>query len=148
MSEQKPLCPYCGAEMKIHVHEFYDGAYCSGYALCPECGSYSPSIAGDISKEQLHDEVKAAALRHPLQKPLTLEELHALIDAGEEAVTYCEAKDDPQTYACIWYDGKSVDRDAEAIDSGLLVYEHYGIDWRAWANRPTDEARAAAPWEE
>lgn len=148
MSERKALCPYCGAEMKIMVHEFYDGAYCSGYAYCPKCGSYGPSIAGDVSKEQLHDEVKAAALRRPLQKPLTLEELHALIDAGDEVVIYCEARDDDRAYVHICAGELIISSDGDIIAKDRLVYSNYGKIWRAWAAMPTDEERAAAPWEE
>ena len=82
-----------------------------------------------------------------LQKPLTVEELHALIDAGDEAVIYCESKDDPQTYAHIVFGGRVIDREAESVDARRLVYPHYRKHWRAWVSRPTDEERAAAPWE-
>lgn len=143
-----PRCPYCGAGMKIMVHEFYDGAYCSGYAYCPKCGSYGPSLAGDISKEQAHDEIKEAALRRPLQKPLTLEEMRALIDTDDDVVTYCEGLDDPHTYATIWYLGSYVDRAGGPSNNRILAWDKYGKRWRAWAQRPTDEEREAAPWEE
>lgn len=82
-----------------------------------------------------------------LQKPLTAEELHALIDAGNEAVIYCESKTDPETYAAILYAGKAIDRFGCSEDSDRLSFETYGILWRTWAQRPTQEERASAPWE-
>lgn len=83
----------------------------------------------------------------PMQKPMKLRELHALINAGEDVAVYCEAKDDDHTYATIFFDGKRIDRDGDAIDNEDLTWFTYGIRWRAWAARPTDEERAAAPWE-
>lgn len=84
----------------------------------------------------------------PMQKPLTLREFRVMINAHEETITYCEAKNDPQTYAHICYDGKVIDGHAETVTDSQFVYAHYGRLWRAWASRPTDEERAAAPWEE
>jgi hypothetical protein len=51
-------------------------------------------------------------------------------------------------YATIIFDGKTFDREGEAPGVEHLSFETYGIFWRAWAARPTDEERAAAPWEE
>lgn len=86
---------------------------------------------------------------HPaLQKPLTLEELEALITAGEDVAVYCEAKGDPHAYATIFCNGKTVDPFGDMIDACDLVFVRYGISWRAWASRPTDEERAAAQWED
>lgn len=149
MSEQKPMCPYCGAEMKIVVNELYDGAFCCGYAYCPKCGSYGPSLAGDISKEQAHDEVKAATLRRPLQKPLTLEELN------ECDIFYIEFRDlNEGNFIPVQFS-------PESHFKGMLTYHrpgwatHFSVEmfgcgryWRCWASRPTIEERAAAPWEE
>lgn len=81
-------------------------------------------------------------------KPMTLEELHALIDAGDEVVIYCEARDDDRAYVHICAGELIISSDGDIIAKDRLVYATYGKTWRAWASRPTDEERAAAPWEE
>ena len=142
MIEKNVMCPYCGAEMQIMVHGFYDGAYCSGYAYCPKCGSYGPSLAGDISKEQLHDEVKAATLRRPLQNPLTW------ADAMTLGVVWLE--DNDKTICIPALVGHLVDDGIELFTRFRTIkpmMSDYGKRWRAWASSPTDEERAAAPWE-
>lgn len=83
-----------------------------------------------------------------MQKPLTKEELRGLIAAGHEVVIFCETKYDSQTYATIIYDGKMFDRYGETPGVKHMNFETYGKTWRAWATMPTEEERAAAPWEE
>lgn len=95
--------------------------------------------------EKMANEQKDPAIR----KPMTLEELHALIDSGEEAVIYCETEDDAANlYGTILYGGRIYDRYGEAPSPDHIRYETYGKTWRAWASRPTDEERQAAPWED
>ena len=95
----------------------------------------------------LYNELDDARKTPALQKPLTLEALEALITAGEDVAVYCEAKGDPHAYATIFCNGKYIDPYGDVNDACILVYQHYGKTWRAWASRPTDEERAAAPWE-
>lgn len=83
-----------------------------------------------------------------LQKPITLAELEALIAAGEDVAVYCEADNDPHAYATILFGGQAINPNGDKINACDLVYFHYGKTWRAWASRPTDEERAAAPWME
>ena len=85
--------------------------------------------------------------RKEYQKPLTLHELLEMIGPGLEAVTFCEGKSFGQTYATIWIGGRVID--ALGIEpKESISFDSYGKTWRAWAARPTDEERAAAPWEE
>lgn len=145
----KPMCPYCGETMKIHADEFYNGSFAIGYAYCPACGSYGPTVkaATDEAVKRIRDDVKAAAMRRPLQKPLTRAELEALIESGPEIVTYCEARDGDRTFANIWIAYSVID--VIGIEQKEnICFESYGKTWRAWSQRPTDEERAAAPWEE
>lgn len=149
MKQSEPKCPYCGETMKIHVSELYEGSFAVGYAVCPACGSYGPSVksATDEGVKRIHDDVKADVMRRPIQKPLPFHEFLDLIGPGHEVVTFCEAKGDDRTYASIWIDDKVVDGDGISPRDNIS-YETYGKLWRAWATRPTDEERAAAPWEE
>lgn len=99
-------------------------------------------------KYALYEKMVNADGKPVIQKPMTLGELHALIDAGTEAVAWSESKEDPEIYAAIFYDGRTIDRFAHYLDSSDLCFSAYGKTWRCWASRPTDEERAAAPWEE
>lgn len=141
MKQSAPKCPYCGSEMS------YECTYESGLAYsCKNCWSESPFIKykdGEDTKALCYE----AAMRRPLQKPLTLEELKALIDPGDEVVTYCEAKGAERTYANIWTGDLVIDV-VEYEHKNSVCFENYGKIWRAWTTRPTDEERAAAPWEE
>ena len=96
----------------------------------------------------LFNELDDARKTPALQKPLELAELEALIAAGEDVAVYCEAKNDPHAYATILCNGKCIDLNGDMIDACDLVFFRYNIGWRAWAQRPTDEERAAAPWED
>lgn len=166
MSEQKPLCPYCGSTMTLRTSDnrptvppanpsYWECAKDWQFVAYYTCECCSMRTGTTIKAPQAHKSSMEAAIiaaykeamARPLQKPLTLQDLHALIDAGEEAVVYCEATDDPEVYGNIFYNGKSIDRHAESVDVRLLVYENYGKTWRAWAARPTREERAAALWE-
>lgn len=141
MIHNEPKCPYCGGTMILEVCHRRGLSY-----ACPACWSESPFVkyedGGHMGALCLE-----AAMRRPIQKPLTLEELKALIDAGKEAVTYCEAHGDNNTYANIWI-GNSVIDIIGVYQVENISFESYGKTWRAWASRPTDEERAAAQWEE
>lgn len=87
------------------------------------------------------------ALDKPMQKPLTKREFRTLMFADEDVAVYCEAKGDTHAYATILFDGNSVDREGDICDDDDLVWHSYGVEWRAWATRPTDEERSTAAWE-
>jgi hypothetical protein len=137
--------------MKTFTRTIYNTILAHGYAMCPECRSTSPRVVPediwDIEGDELTEAVKEAAMRRPLQKPLTLHELLEMIGPGLEAVTFCEGKSFGQTYATIWIGGQVIDcLGIEPKEN--ISFDSYGKTWRAWAARPTDEERAAAPWEE
>lgn len=143
MKQSAPKCPYCGTTMILERR-----CSMSMFYSCPntKCLSFSPSVRrkdGEDTPALCYE----AAMRRPLQKPLTLEELKALIDPGDEVVTYCEGISFCQTYATIWIDGQVIDALGLHPKENISFYS-YGKTWRAWATRPTDEERAAAPWEE
>lgn len=141
MSQVEPKCPYCGTVMILERGHERGLSY-----ACPNCWSESPFIqykdGGDTEALSLE-----AALRRQPNKPLTLEGLHSLIGPGDEVVTYCEAKGAERTYANIWTGDLVIDV-VGYEHKNSVCFENYGKTWRAWATRPTDEERAAAPWEE
>ncbi len=156
--KNEPKCPYCGAIMSFEADS------CHVWMKCPFCLSDAPKVEkpdvpnADFSAigwaiywSKCEEIAKKAAMYRPdrvLLPLLTLKELRALIDAGKEAVIYCETKYDPQTYATIIYDGKMFDRYGKTTGVKHMNFGTYGKTWRAWATRPTEEERAAAPWEE
>lgn len=143
MKQPEIKCPYCGTTMilerRCSMGMFYN---------CPNsnCLSVSPYVRrkdGEDTPALCYE----AALRRPRQNPLTLHELLEMIGPGLEAVTFCEGKSFGQTYATIWIGGRVID--ALGIEpKENISFDSYGKTWRAWATRPTDEERAAAPWEE
>lgn len=108
--------------------------------------TYSDMIDG--LKAIFEDLVDEQLAKSALQKPLELAQLEALIAAGEDVAVYCEAKNDPHAYATILFAGQVISPNGDKINTCDLVYFHYGQTWRAWAQRPTNEERAAAPWED
>lgn len=137
----KPMCPWCGREM--HLFSRTPLKEPPFWYNCPDEHCFGSAPVAMTKEEAL-----VVALRRPLQKPLELAELEAMIAAGEDVAVYCEAKVDPHAYATIFCNGKCIDLDGDMIDACDLVFFRYNIGWRAWAQRPTDEERAAAPWED
>ena len=88
------------------------------------------------------------ALDKPLHKPLTLEE------ANRAPWVYFEERPNGSIeydiYPCIvnYRIGYSF-VDIEHMYRGNVDYKtnDYGVIWRCWASRPTDEERSAAAWE-
>lgn len=68
----------------------------------------------------------------PMQKPLTHKEAEDLLQSGVR----------------VWTEERGYYEEPEGVNSGYLETEGYGTRWRCWASEPTDEERAAAPWEE
>lgn len=145
----KPKCPRCGREMIVPVYWDYFNKTWTACCRCNDCDvRWHTSYFTGETKEEAAEKACVASIRSPLQKPLELAELEALIAAGEDVAVYCEAKNDPHAYATILFAGQVISPNGDKINTCDLVYFHYGQTWRAWAQRPTNEERAAAPWED
>ena len=89
------------------------------------------------------------ALDKPMQKPLTLEE------ANRTSWVYFEEKDNGpiknDIWPCvIWSRGPGYSFvDIDHLYRKMIYFktDDYGVVWRCWASRPTDEERSAAAWE-
>lgn len=75
----------------------------------------------------------------PLQKPLTAEEMIARVYAGHPV--YVEERRDDDAF-----NGYALAEDVE--DAVNYMMDEYGIGFRCWISKPTDEERASAPWKE
>ena len=88
-------------------------------------------------------------LDKPMQKPLTLEE------ANRASWVYFEEKDNGpikhDIWPCvIWSRGPGYSFvDIDHLYRKMIYFktDDYGVVWRCWASRPTDEERSAAAWE-
>ena len=74
----------------------------------------------------------------PMQRPLTHKEAEDRLNSGDPV--WHEERDD---LYC-----KSHWIAPDGINNGWLDSNMYGFSWRCWASRPTEEERAAAPWED
>lgn len=98
------------------------------------------AYAAATSDKRLADELYKWVGK-PMRKPLTLNQVNIY-----EEIVWIEFRNFPQAYG--WRAG--VD---DAMRWVRRVYRQmsnpvYGVHYRLWACRPTDEEREAAPWEE
>ena len=130
---KEPICPYCGCEM------VYPAMGCQ--YECPHCGSKGPD-----SNDQEEAYAETMQRYAPPEKPLTLDEIFndpvwfelKTINNSLMLVDIVPAFSDPGNKAEIEFLGKS--------QHAMLPYNHYGMSWRCWAHKPTDEERGAAKW--
>ena len=140
----KIFCPWCGTEMEIKTVEHHG----ADSFLYPEegrkplwnawtnCLNYNCEAEGPIvvefeSEQEAIKAARAAALRRytPPLKPMTLEE------ATERR--------------SVWYEKIGFEpREIREYGLGLTPpRENYGVTWRCWLHKPTDEERNAVEWE-
>ena len=126
----KVYCPYCGNQMTQVIESLAHRYWCTN------CYSQSPT---GLTAEEAY----AAAIRRPLQKPLTIEGV--------------------KTQIAVWVEEKTNGSQpvlAEIIDTFTSTFSYdglvchmsfytadYGKTWRCWAMKPTEEERSAAKWE-
>jgi hypothetical protein len=132
----KPMCPYCGMEMRL---EYYNDGI--SFA-CHNCWSESPFVRFR-GGEDVRNLCYEAAMRRPAQKPLTWEEIpdHKLI--------FMELRGIDKPIPSILR--QTMDNQAwYTMESGCVFtfdMDELGKRWRPWEREPTEEERAAAPWE-
>ena len=167
----KILCPWCKQEIEIRIcdaegnipldQDTYKKNPWSGLFYClyhPDKMDHPCPIA-TFKDEPLgknlydsEDEAYAAAIRRPLQKPLTLKEACE----SEEPCVYMETIDSDAIEAVrVIEDGKNAYGETTyctyMLDDDNLNWEaerRYGKTWRCWATKPSEEERSAAKWEE
>ena len=130
-------CPYCGGEMKHRTEKVVDWAEVYRHNLKCECGATSPYA------DNLINAVKMAGLR-PAKKPMTCSEVITLDVAWLEDIDKQEVI---PAFPTLIYDRNMMFFKSANTDIITAKRGEYGIRWRAWASRPTDEERDAAPWE-
>ena len=135
MSE--PMCPRCGKAMTLNTGRYtFNEMY---WAEFRHCGWTSPTEMKKTQEAAIEASRVTASKR--LFKPLTLTEVLA-----HEGRVWIEFR--VFTTANGWVDGV-----AEAMSWVDRAYKgmrnpEYGAHYRMWPCKPTEEERAAAPWEE
>lgn len=152
-----PICPWCGSEMFVtYYNRLMAFGHCQ-YACA--CGATAPVICVEYAKPKdwdgIEEKAYAAAMNHPISKPLTWEQL-------------------TETDNSVWFDNgvalrpmmithsKSWSLEMNEIVYGVhhsfgpfvpglgylpLPIKDYGRTWLCWRNKPaTDDRRAA--WKE
>ena len=122
-----------------------------------KCKWKSPVELGDSEGEAI-ERAYAAAMRRPLQKPLTIEEIRSLpcpFDLNVPPFFWIETRDYIHFCVSQWFSFSSLIEICKLEKPGeIYAYPHplrqykYGVDFRAWWKRPTDEECAAAEWDE
>ena len=143
-----PRCPYCGAEMELCT-------FCPQAAyLCPDCKSRAPMIDMDWQAKasnannwsRIDRLAQKAALRRPLQKPLTFEEVLRLPDDGGNYPLHILFRDGVTTWALKYSLLRNIDlTDPDTVERIRGIYGH---DYLLYRGEITDSERAAAQWEE
>lgn len=147
-SNEKIICPYCGAEMEIKTAKYGQGAL--GWAMCrnENCSAEGPLVSGK-TMERAVENARTAALRcytpifKPL-KPMTLEEVKGASRAWMEVETEGW---DMQFVKMDKRSGGVVYQTPGSEQLYGVLYDDYGKTWRCWDREPTDEERSAAEWE-
>nr|DAF31733.1 MAG TPA: Formamidopyrimidine-DNA glycosylase/DNA Complex-DNA COMPLEX, GLYCOSYLASE, HYDANTOIN LESION [Caudoviricetes sp.] len=140
-AEDKPkppvMCPYCGHKM-VHQYVYGDHFFC-----CPKCRA----VASDNTEKPAY----TAAMQRwqGLDRVLTLEEVK------EQRAIWLEKVDFYPVPAIFYsyryphhsvFGGKFEGRD-DFDDNNLYDNEDYGVEWRCWLRKPTQEEMEGTPWE-
>lgn len=140
----KICCPWCGHEML----PVYDRGGAVSYLICEceDCRATSPVATGDDAIEK--------AMRRPLQRPITLKEAYELCET--EPCVFVEGSKHKAMVAAI-VEEMMPERECDDPCAELHIPDRrgmvfaseslYGKRWRCWKTKPTDEERAAAPWD-
>ena len=142
-AEDKPkppvVCPYCGHKM---VHQYVYGDH---FFRCPKCRAVAPD------KDTEADAYAAAMQRYvEPNHPLTLEEvkeqravwLEENLCEPVPVIFYVDAFPHQSVFVGVFGVGEN-----EYFDNNMWYdNEDYGVEWRCWLRKPTQEEMEAVPW--
>ena len=127
-----PRCPYCGTEMK---RQWDDAGY---WYVCSntECKCFSPRRR---TKEEAY---KAAVKRwKEPNRVLTIEELKAY-----NGFMWCESTYE-NTLLPGYIENRKLHMDGDIDEIDEEEFDLYGIVWRCWLRKPSEEERESVCWE-
>lgn len=148
MSET-PKCPYCGDRMEICASLLSpERDLISAWYQCATCESASPRIEfiGNTSQTKIEERLQAVSSRRvvPKNRVLTLEEA-----TGSDEPVWLEAMSRVFIAdVCVAPDARMVQ--IQTIGKASCEYLplcDYGVLWRCWLRKPTEEEMEGTPWE-
>ena len=152
-----PICPWCGREMVAVFDPPEDYRYKCLYCRVLSPTRYTPQAAweaalllrrkGPLTVKELEARLNTILNPEPdapaLQKPLTWEEI------PDRKLIFMELRGIDKPVPSILR--QTMDNQAwYTMESGCVFtfdMDELGKRWRPWASEPTEEERAAAPWE-
>lgn len=140
-AEDKPrqpvVCPYCGHKM---VHQYVYGDH---FFRCPKCRAVAPD-------KDTEAEAYAAAMqrwREPNDYLVRAEVLDRCKQGAETRPLWVEFRRNEQLSRWMVVDTPPTVFGTDTVKNYFAnMCEQYGILWRCWLRKPTQEEREAMPW--
>lgn len=141
-AEDKPnlpvLCPYCGHRM---VHQYVYGDH---FFRCPKCRAVAPDR--DIEAEAY--EAAMQRWQEPNDYLVRAEVLDRCKQGAEARPLWVEFRRNDQRSRWMVVDTPPTVFGTDTVkDYFANMCEQYGILWRCWLRKPTQEEMEAVPWE-
>lgn len=151
MYKLKP-CPCCGGDARVELRHDSE----MSFAVCLECGlrtdqHFWPENARAVWDKRCTEGAMVLTLDKLFESVYSYEDCHGF------AAAWLETKDKAEIQAVLISVG--LDHTANwtiylrnAIDTELReltpqVIEEYGVTWRVWDKKPTDDDRRLTPWD-
>ena len=143
MTDHNPLprCPYCGGEMKKRLFSDYK-TLC--FWLCPKCSATSPSA--DTAEEAYT--VAMQRWQEPNDYLVRAEVLDRCKQGAEARPLWVEFRRNDQRGRWMVVDTPPTIFGTDTVKNYFEdMCEQYGILWRCWLRKPTQEEMEGVPWE-
>lgn len=133
-----PRCPYCGHKM---VHQYVYGDH---FFRCPKCRSKAP----DRGTEAEAYEAAMQRWKEPNDYLVRAEVLDRCKQGAEARPLWVEFRRNDQRSRWMVVDTPPTVFGTDTVKNYFAnMCEQYGILWRCWLRKPTQEEREAVPWE-
>lgn len=147
-SDEKIVCPWCGAEMKRDWRQtIYGGPARKVWFKCENCRSISPIEWGENYDVALKTATEYALRRNtPILKPLNPMTLEEVKGASRAWIEVMAEGWDMQFVEMDKRSGGVVYQTPGSEQLYGVLYDDYGKTWRCWESKPTEEERSTAGW--
>lgn len=140
VTKPNPSCPYCGSEMD----HWYNLAIGRQHYVCPECYASSPTKGDEL-------EAYTAAMQRwqePNDYLVRAEVLDRCKQGAEAQPLWVEFRRNDQRSRWMVVDTPPTVFGTDTVKNYFAdMCEQYGILWRCWLRKPTQEERKNVPWE-
>ena len=140
VTKPNPSCPYCGSEMD----HWYSLAIGRQHYVCPECYASSPAKGDEL-------EAYTAAMQRwqePNDYLVRAEVLDRCKQGAEARPLWVEFRRNDQRSRWMVVDTPPTVFGTDTVKNYFAdMCEQYGILWRCWLRKPTQEEMGAVSWE-